>query len=158
VKFSGIAVRIRRLRMHEVSSVANLIMLSLYGIDSKYYPKKVLNYVAGCYSQKNIRKLADSGAREIFVATDGNRIAGTIQLTQDGWVCGLFVHPDFQNCGIGRKLMRKITVVARAHGFDMLRMHAAINSVGFYKKLGFRIVKPVEHKNAGKTYWMIARL
>jgi ribosomal protein S18 acetylase RimI-like enzyme len=158
VKFSGIAVRIRRLRMHEVSSVANLIMLSLYGIDSKYYPKKVLNYVAGCYSQKNIRKLADSGAREIFVATNGNRIVGTAQLTQDGWVCGLFVHPDCQNCGIGSKLVGRIKKAAKARGLDTLRMHAAINSVGFYKKLGFRIVKPVEHKNAGKTYWMIARL
>lgn len=155
MKPSNIDVKIRKLRLSDTPSVANLIGLSLRGIDSKYYPKRVLNYVAGCYSSKNIRKLAKE--RLILVASDRGRNVGTVQLTQDGWVCGLFVHPDCQNCGIGSRLVGKIRKSAKKLGFDTLRMHAAINSVGFYKKLGFRIVKPVKHKNAGKTYRMIAQ-
>jgi predicted GNAT family N-acyltransferase len=44
-----------------------------------------------------------------------------------------------QGKGIGRALMQFAENLARDHGYKILTMHARINAVGFYEKMGYKV-------------------
>jgi len=47
---------------------------------------------------------------------------------------------DLQGKGIGRALMNFAENLARDRGFRVIRMHARSNAVGFYEKVGYRVI------------------
>ncbi len=149
-------VKLRKFKIEDAYEVASLIKNALLKVSAQYYPKRIIKNLIKDYNATSIK--TRNNKRDIFVATIKNKIVGTIQFTNDGWVCGLFVHNNYQNLGIGTKLVAKIKQVAKNNGFDAIRSHIAINSIGFYKKLGFSVVKKVIFKTAGETYRVILRL
>lgn len=56
---------------------------------------------------------------------------------------GLYVDPQFQNRGIGRRLVEAVMEVAQERSVDGLLVKAQPDAVGFFRSLGFRHV-PVE--------------
>ena len=58
---------------------------------------------------------------------------GTVRLRQ------MAVLNDLQGKGIGRALMNFAENLARDRGYKILRMHARVNAVGFYEKVGYRV-------------------
>lgn len=60
-------------------------------------------------------------------------LPGTVRLRQ------MAVLNDLQGKGIGRALMNFAENLARDRGYKILRMHARVNAVGFYEKVGYRI-------------------
>ena len=58
---------------------------------------------------------------------------GVIRLRQ------MAVLNDLQGKGIGRALMNFAENIARDRGYRSIRMHARINAVGFYEKVGYKI-------------------
>jgi GNAT superfamily N-acetyltransferase len=47
---------------------------------------------------------------------------------------------DLQGKGIGRALMNFAENLARDRGYRTLSMHARMNAVGFYEKMGYKVV------------------
>ena len=47
---------------------------------------------------------------------------------------------DLQGKGIGRALMNFAENIARDQGYKILSMHARMNAVGFYEKMGYKVV------------------
>jgi ribosomal protein S18 acetylase RimI-like enzyme len=58
---------------------------------------------------------------------------GTVRLRQ------MAVLNDLQGKGIGRALMNFAENLARDRGYRILRMHARVNAVGFYEKVGYKV-------------------
>jgi GNAT superfamily N-acetyltransferase len=92
------------------------------------------------------------------VAEAHGRIIGGVRLWTDGWICAFFIDPQYQQQGIGTRLLQQIERIAKKRGFKALRTHSAINSVGFYKKRGYRVVRQVVFRNYGRMYRMFKRL
>lgn len=46
---------------------------------------------------------------------------------------------DLQGKGVGRALMNFAENLARDRGFRSIRMHARLNAVGFYEKVGYKV-------------------
>lgn len=149
-------LKIRKIKKQDADGVAKLIRDTLRKVNAPHYPKRVITYLEKQYSVNYLKP--EIKTSDIFVAMLGHKLVGTIRLTKDGWLCGLFVHLNHHNQDIGTKLVKKIVLGAKQRGFDALRSHVAINSVNFYKKLGFRIVKKVTFENAGETYRVILKL
>lgn len=59
---------------------------------------------------------------------------GTVRLRQ------MAVLNDLQGKGIGRALMNFAENIARDRGYKTVRMHARVNAVGFYEKVGYRTI------------------
>lgn len=58
---------------------------------------------------------------------------GTVRLRQ------MAVLNNLQGKGIGRALMSFAENIARDRGYRILRMHARVNAVGFYEKVGYKV-------------------
>ena len=149
-------ITIREFNQKDAHTTARMVRLTLQTCNAAYYPKRVMRYLMSEYSEK---KLIDNmGDKVIFVASFGTKIVGTARISKDGWIRGLFVHPNYQGKSIGTKLVHTMAKTIENQGFDALRCHSAINAIGFYKKLGFKKVKKVVFDKAGETYRMYLRL
>ena len=73
------------------------------------------------------------------------RIVGSVRACLDHGTCKigkLIVHPDFQNRGIGTKLMAEIERrFIKAERFELFTGHRSERNLHLYRKLGYRIFK-----------------
>lgn len=74
-------------------------------------------------------------------AFDGERLIGFVNLAWDGGVHAFLldttVHPDYQRRGIGRTLVERAVLVARACSIDALHVDFEPHLLHFYRSCGF---------------------
>jgi GNAT superfamily N-acetyltransferase len=58
-------------------------------------------------------------------------------------VRSVFVHPDWAGHGLGRRLMRRAEADAWHAGFNEVELNAMLSGVPFYRRLGYREVRPI---------------
>ncbi|MEB3182729.1 MAG: GNAT family N-acetyltransferase [Nostocaceae cyanobacterium] len=84
----------------------------------------------------------DSDSAVHLVAVFHNKIIGSARLRQVspevGSISYVAVLPEFQNQGIGTKLMNKLIEIAQKKNIQAVKLRARINALNFYKRLGFR--------------------
>jgi GNAT superfamily N-acetyltransferase len=89
------------------------------------------------------RALAEDG---VIVATVDGRVVGYVAVVTDGRgeaeVDGLFVDPEFQRRGVGRRLLDAGAGVARGRGASRLTVVSAPDVVEVYENFGFRSLGP----------------
>jgi ribosomal protein S18 acetylase RimI-like enzyme len=82
----------------------------------------------------------DDGALHLIAMCD-RTIIGSGRLRELspelGSISYIAVLPEFQNQGIGTKLMEKLIAQAKENNLKTVRLMSRINAVKFYKKLGF---------------------
>ena len=101
---------------------------------------------------KNISGVLDSRDQDAFAAEIDNKVIGWIGLSQSikievppyCEVHGLVVDDNFQNHGIGKKLIEKAKQWAKERGNDKLKLHCNVirkEAHLFYEHLGFKETK-----------------
>lgn len=77
--------------------------------------------------------------------TDNNSIIASVRAYQDNEICYIgmvIVHPDYQNKGIGKILMKDIeNVFNGCKRYELFTGSKSIRNIYFYEKLGYRIFK-----------------
>lgn len=145
-------MEIRPFHFKDAKEISSIIQKTLFETNSRYYQKSVLNYLSNEYSPDNLIKMAEK--KELFVAIDNGIIIG-VAAVEDNDISTVFILPEYQNQGIGKKLMKKVEDVAKNNGFREVKLNASINALEFYKKIGYKKGKRVEKENLGVTYEMI---
>lgn len=74
-----------------------------------------------------------------FVATIGRRVVGFSDVTDDGLVDMLFVHPDAAGRGIARALVCAVVGKARELGLSQLHTLASRTALPAFKRFGFEV-------------------
>lgn len=75
-----------------------------------------------------------------FVAAVDGKIAGFVDVLDDGLLDMLFVHPDFGRRGIARLLVAAAKWEAKSAGLAALRTYASRTARPVFEKLGFSVV------------------
>jgi GNAT superfamily N-acetyltransferase len=93
-----------------------------------------------------------------FVAIDGERAVGTVQLHEfeidairdrSPWVCGMVVRPEYRGAGVGRRLLAALEQFAAGHGVPQLWVFTE-HAAGFYEHCGWqRHGTTIEHGEPG---------
>ena len=93
-----------------------------------------------------------------FVAVDGDRAVGTVQLHEfeidairdrSPWVCGMVVLPDYRGAGVGSRLLAALERFAARHGVPRLWVFTE-HAAAFYERCGRqRHGEAVEHGEPG---------
>ncbi|MCX6771161.1 MAG: GNAT family N-acetyltransferase [Candidatus Micrarchaeota archaeon] len=149
-------MKIRIFKDKDAVKTSRCIVKSLKQVSSQYYSSRVIAHLR----KRNLPRALAERAKNctIIVAEEKNNIIGTANLSNDGWLGAFFVDPAYIGRGVGTRLLREMERIAKRKKFKAIRTHSAVNAVGFYKKNGYRLVKPVLFKGVGKTYRMFKRL
>jgi GNAT superfamily N-acetyltransferase len=72
------------------------------------------------------------------------QIIGSVKAHESGGTCfigKLMVHPDFQNRGIGRKLVQEIEQLFAGYRYELYTGSKSVKNISFYEKLGYKAFK-----------------
>ena len=134
--------------------ISAVIVDSLRTTNAKDYDPDIIGRIAENFSPLRVQALL--GKRDVVVALLGPRVVGTAGLDGDV-IRTVFVAPDVQGQGVGRRLMHELERRARAKGIVKLSVPSSITAEAFYAKLGFAPVRDVHH-GAERTILMERRL
>lgn len=92
---------------------------------------------------------------EVWVAEVDGNIAGFISLwIQDNFIHNLFVHPDYQDCGIGAQLLQKAEeCLSRPMGLKVTTDN--IKAFKFYEKHGWKKISI--HEDEPEPYILLRK-
>lgn len=83
-----------------------------------------------------------------FIAKINSQIIGSARAYQNNSLCkieNVIVHPNFQNKGIGTKLMRELeNDFDNSKEFELFTGKETPNNVEFYKRLEYKIIKEID--------------
>ncbi|MHC4045150.1 GNAT family N-acetyltransferase [Bradyrhizobium sp. 23AC] len=133
---------IRPAREDDADGISEVILHALRETNAKDYTDEIIERVGRSFSPEAVRQLI--GKRTVFAAGIGSRIVGTASL--DGSVVRtVFVAPDVQGRGIGRRLMAEVERAARERNIPALTVPSSVTAEVFYARLGFRAVRDSFH-------------
>ncbi|MFD0681504.1 MULTISPECIES: GNAT family N-acetyltransferase [unclassified Paenibacillus] len=76
----------------------------------------------------------------VICAYNQERLIGKGRIVSDGvinaYICGLVVHPDYQNQGIGSEMIRKLVEKGRESKLH-IQLLCTEENIPYYNKLGF---------------------
>ena len=119
--------------------------------------KTFLKFEGEDYTEEGIRNFFDfitdddlytaflRGNYQMMVALDEDRVIGAASIRNCNHLSLLFVDEEYHHRGVGRTLMQCLCEYLKNEaGERYMSLKAAPYAVNFYRKLGFRAVKPEE--------------
>ena len=95
--------------------------------------------------RETAREISDQFSTHIFLkAFSQGKIVGTVRAAEKNGTCHigrLAVHPDIQNKGIGRALMKEIEKYYQPNRFELFVGSKSDKNIRLYQKLGYNIFK-----------------
>lgn len=135
-------VQIRSAKFSDAGHISRLVQNTIRISNAQDYPEAVIERVAANFSTEAIQRLL--GNRFVLVATRGEIVVGTASL--DGNVVRtVFVAPEVQGSGVGRRLMGAIETTAQGKGTVVIQVPASLTARPFYARLGYCEVQDVFH-------------
>ena len=129
-------ISIRGARVEDASSIAQVHVASVEGIDTSLYTPEEIESWSRPRTIANYEELIRS--REFLVAEAEDGIVGFGVLNPSNSVIeAVYVDPAGSGRGIGMDLMRKLEARAISLGLTQLQLSASLNAVPFYRKAGY---------------------
>jgi GNAT superfamily N-acetyltransferase len=102
------------------------------------YPEEAIEYFLKLHSLKNMEEDIPKG--NTFVVELEGEIIATGSIVEDE-IKRVFILPEHQGRGFGRKIMKKLEETALANGVKKVKLCASLASKDFYLALGYGILK-----------------
>ena len=148
-------IKIRRFKIADAKATSKLIKNALLKVNSKDYDIKLIRSMCKHFSPKTI--IENAKVRIVYVGVLEDKIIGTASIVKN-IILTVFVDPKYHGKGIGAKLMQTVEKSAKKKGYKLVKVPSSITAYNFYKKLGYKKVKEVYHKDAGKNIIMKKRI
>ena len=139
----------------DASAVAALFHDTILRVNVRDYSVAQVGAWAGPAPEPEMwekRIAADRDERRMFVATKDGRVVGFAELEGDGHLDTLYVHHEFQGCGIASRLIDRIEAEARRREIHRLYTEASITAEPFFRGRGFSVVRPQIVEVRGHTF------
>ena len=126
------------------------------------YSEEVIKNLVDLYSKENL--VAVSKERETYVVRAGDELIGTIGLIKDYLfpdcqrIISLFIKPEYQNRGIGGRLLRLGEKRSLEQDFRKSSLASSVTAYSFYVKFGYKDIEKKESPKYGPTILMIKKL
>ncbi len=131
------------------SDIHGLILGTIDTLNSKDYSPETIKIMKAWQSEESLKNKFSQG--NYFLALDGSKVVGVGGLVKDE-VSTMFVHPSYNNLGIGKKILRLIELKALEKGINKLSLGSTISAHDFYTKCGFKTIKRAIHKLDGNDF------
>lgn len=101
------------------------------------YPKEVVQFFLDYHSESEILRRANSGV--VIVLLNNEIIRGTGFLDGEE-LGGVYVHPDFQQRGFGKAIVKQLLLIARDLEQKYIHLDSTPIAKPMYEKLEFKLV------------------
>jgi N-acetylglutamate synthase-like GNAT family acetyltransferase len=102
----------------------------------------VEEYIAGRRPEHIASEMREQ--RFVVIEDDGKIIGfGALHIPKTE-ITMVFVNPEHQRCGAGRKILAALEAIARDEGLVALQLQATGTAIRFYLKVGYQSDPPVE--------------
>lgn len=93
------------------------------------------------------------------IALIAEQIVGFGDLADDGYLDRLYVHRDFQQCGVATAICDSLEHHARSLGIPVVTTHASVTALPFFERRGYRMIRQqqVERMGVRLTNYMMER-
>ncbi len=130
---------IRPARLSDVDQICKLYYDTVRNVNFKdYSPEQVEVWSNGGLNADNWKRKIDE-QYFIVVEIDGE-LTGISSIAQDGYLDYLYVHKDYQRCGVASVLLGEIERKALEQKNIQIYSHVSKTAKGFFEKMGY------EHK------------
>lgn len=92
------------------------------------------------------------------IAWSGETPIGTGRLLDDGHIGRVAVLAEWRGKGVGDAIMRRLMDLARSRGMTQVELSAQTHAIGFYERLGFRIVGAPFQEAGIEHVYMVSRI
>ncbi len=140
-------IHIQKFKSDNLEAVSNLCSLCLKNINSKDITPEQTKFLLDHFTPESIKK--SSKKVDIYVAVMGNDVVGTASL-QENNIKAVFVHPDYHGRKIGANLMSYLEKILKDNGYKTASLTSSKYAVGFYKKLGYKIIEKINPPEVGE--------
>lgn len=148
-KAVSMSYEIRWARESEWSPAMNMIWRTFLEYDGKDYTQEGIKNFFDFITDNDLYTAFLRGEYQMMVALTQGRIIGVGSLRNKNHLSLLFVDGAYHHMGVGSAiLIRLCDYLEREMGERYMSLKAAPYAVDFYRKLGFRIVRP-EEEHAG---------
>ena len=134
-----------RLRLYEPDDLEAVFALVARTIETSYagvYGRTAIDHFHEHHTRDEIRRAAEEG-RTVLLEQDGCLLA--IGALVGDHVDRVYVAPEQQGRGLGRRVMAVLEQRARQAGVRTIRLAASIPARVFYERLGYRLVSEESH-------------
>lgn len=139
-------MEIRLIKEGEYALTASMIeRATRFSQFAKFYPDKSIEYVVESLDENGVRERAKW--THFYVVILDNKIIGCGSIGEywgsktESSLFSIFVDPDYQNQGIGRKIIETLEKDEYFKRATRIEIPAAMSAIPFYRKMGY------EHKN-----------
>jgi len=115
--------------------VSTLIAVTMRRSNATDYPAERLEALIAYFTPEKLRVLAQE--RDCLVAVSHDEVIGTAARDNEE-LATFFVHPDWQERGVGTRLLDELERNAHELGIKQLRVDASITGASFYERRGYR--------------------
>ena len=120
--------------------IADVFHQSVHAIDDSVYSAKQKQ--AWAPSPVDYQRWAERlNVKKLFIALIDNRVAGFIELDDDGHIDCTYTHPDFQGQGVASALYELVLKESQDRDIRRLYVEASLVAKPFFERRGFNTVK-----------------
>ena len=135
-------ITVRKAKLKDVKLIAELHKKVVNEINAKFYSTEAIKEWIEDISEENVKHQFQNS--DWIVASVNDKLVGFGQYSiVDGETDQINVSPDFLSQNIGKKLYNYMENDFRNNGVEKIRLKSTLNAVGFYEKLGFKVVQEV---------------
>jgi len=136
-------MKIRLAKDKDCVAIARLHRRTIRKVNSKDYPKDIIDVWSARTSAERFRNSQDNCKR--WVAVQGDKVVGFCDHGLNGEFWGLYVHKDYIGKGIGSQLLKTAENSLKKFGYKKTTLKATVTAKNFYKKYGYKIIKKSFH-------------
>lgn len=134
-------ISIRKYRSEDCSSMAKMFYETVHTVNAADYSIEQLNTWAT--GNVNIDEWDKSflGHYSLVAVNNNNEIVGFGDIDSTGYLDRLYVHKDYQKCGIGTMICDELEKWAIDRKIDTIITHASITAKGYFECRGYNVIK-----------------
>lgn len=149
-------MRIRPFKNDDAEETAQMIAKTLRISNSKDYPEQYIEFNIASHSADELIKAANE--RHMYVACDGERIIGTGGIAgywgslTESILLTIFVLPEYQGNGVGRKIIGALEKDEYFLRAKRIEIPSSLTAVEFYRKMGYDYKNGITEPEGGLMY------
>jgi putative acetyltransferase len=150
--------RIRKYRDDDLDAVLACFSASVRGIGARHYtPVQVEVWAPNAPDADAWR--ARLGMGRTFIADLGGAVGGFVRVEERGYIDLLYVHPQFERRGLGRRLLQEACSWAAGRGAVKLESEVSIGARPLFEACGFRVdsQQTVERRGVQLMHYRMSR-